>query len=369
MQDPTDAATRGLILSGIQASSDIGPFDEFRGAVAYASAAGVAMLTASLGDGYWCDASKQWLVSIDFGHTEPNALFALMELPYSSVRVPNGRLVVSSPRFKPTPNSFHPKIYIFGQRDPQDAPLGIFSGSANLTKSGLQIGYESGTISTWYGAAAPGELAEQMAARDAAIAGFEQIWARATPAEEIAEDYQHRRQELAPPPQSEEESVEELLGPPGPKELSEDLTVAFATAWKFWVKTDGLYHNLTTRDIGNQLDLPRGTRVFFGFPATEVPLNYHFGPLMIQCEGHQPTERTMRFGNNAMDKLNLPVPGEEGPPSYDNSILLFERQGFSETGMSQFYLRLISQAQLDQELAVRHLRLHMAGGREYGVIY
>jgi hypothetical protein len=35
----------------------------------------------------------------------------------------------------------------------------------------------------------------------------------------------------------------------------------------------------------------------------------------------------MRFGNNHMDKLNLPIPGELGPPTYENQTLLFERTG------------------------------------------
>ena len=37
--------------------------------------------------------------------------------------------------------------------------------------------------------------------------------------------------------------------------------------------------------------------------------------------------RSVRFGNNQMDKVNLPIPGEEGPDSYDNTVLHFERIG------------------------------------------
>ena len=32
------------------------------------------------------------------------------------------------------------------------------------------------------------------------------------------------------------------------------------------------------------------------------------------------------FGNNYMDKLNLPIPGDEGPDRYEGTTLLFERR-------------------------------------------
>lgn len=369
MQDPSDAATRGSVLMGIRDASVIGQVVQFRAAVAYASRKGVRMLSEALAECDWEQIHKQWLISIDFGQTEPQALQEMMEMANSEVRIPNGRLVVSSHRFDPTPACFHPKIYVFGASAPDGAPIGMFAGSANLTGSGLELGYEAGVVSTWQGSVQDEEPGARAAARKG-LNAIDRMWEYATPVEEIIEAYVEKRKALTRPPQSEEQTeVRVLVDAPEPRELPEDVGVAFTTARKLWVRTDELYHNLTTRGIGNQLDLPRGTRVFFGFPVTEVPRNSRFGTIIVQCPGFEPTRRNMRFGNNFMDKLNLPIPGEAGPSSYDHSILLFEKVGFSGTGIRKYSLELISEKRLAVELNAPNLSLAMSGGRQYGVIY
>jgi hypothetical protein len=57
------------------------------------------------------------------------------------------------------------------------------------------------------------------------------------------------------------------------------------------------------------------------------------GQVVLQKDGYQPVECSVRFANNQMDKVNLPVPGTDGPDSYDDSILLFERAGSTDEGL------------------------------------
>jgi hypothetical protein len=102
---------------------------------------------------------------------------------------------------------------------------------------------------------------------------------------------------------------------------------------------------------GSQLDLPKGARVFFGFSPAPVPRNTTFGSVLIQVPSFPEITRTVRYGNNQMDKVNLPVPGTAAPPTgYENRNLLFVRQDPDpETGRQRFLLELLSDRQLKAE--------------------
>src|SRR5205807_1645751 len=76
---------------------------------------------------------------------------------------------------------------------------------------------------------------------------------------------------------------------------------------------------------GNQIDMQRGSRVFFGFGDKTLPKNTAIGTVQIVYDKHS-AFRNLRFGNNSMDKLDLPIPGVEGPPSYREQTLLFTRE-------------------------------------------
>ena len=62
----------------------------FFGAFAYATKRGVELFCETLEavSPDWDSASKIWIVSIDFGHTEPEAITELQGLPNSQVRIP-----------------------------------------------------------------------------------------------------------------------------------------------------------------------------------------------------------------------------------------------------------------------------------------
>jgi hypothetical protein len=105
-------------------------------------------------------------------------------------------------------------------------------------------------------------------------------------------------------------------------------SVLWANCAAFWIDAGTLSKNFGPGNPGNQLDCKRGTRVFFGFTHKDVPKNHIFGDVVIQVPGYVAQTRSVRFGNNSMDKVNLPVPdGITGPTSYDNKALLFKRSG------------------------------------------
>ena len=79
----------------------------------------------------------------------------------------------------------------------------------------------------------------------------------------------------------------------------------------------------------------------------------------------------MRFGNNGMDKVNLPIPNTEGPDSYDNAIILFERQGTDRLGRPSFRVQLGAQEDLERwkGAAAGGHEFAMQSGRRYGTLF
>jgi hypothetical protein len=74
----------------------------------------------------------------------------------------------------------------------------------------------------------------------------------------------------------------------------------------------------------------------------------------------------MRFGNNYMDKLDLPIPGIDGPPSYEDSVLRFERE---PDGAFRLSLGTPSEVRRWKRSSERAgTLLTMRGGRQWGVL-
>jgi hypothetical protein len=96
-----------------------------------------------------------------------------------------------------------------------------------------------------------------------------------------------------------------------------------------------------------------------------------FGTIIIRVLGFLPTSRTMRFGNNMTDKINLPTPGRDGPNSYDHTIPWFEKEGIDERGRWMFRLDVLDTRTLRKRLsAAAGSKIYaMAGGRRYGLVF
>ena len=80
------------------------------------------------------------------------------------------------------------------------------------------------------------------------------------------------------------------------------------------------------------------TRVYFGYPPDEVPRDTRVGYVAIRYGQTIRDNFSLRYSNNAMDVLSLPIPGEEGPDKYDGQVLLFSRK--VERGAIAFHVRL-----------------------------
>jgi hypothetical protein len=150
---------------------------------------------------------------------------------------------------------------------------------------------------------------------------------------------------------------------------SVSLAARLSTAQTLWVKTGKLYGNLGN-GLGNQLDMPRGTRIFFGCDADEVPRNTLLRHVSIQVPGFGAERRSIRFANNSMDKINLPRPGTNGPENYDDSYLIFDRSGVDADGVPSYKLTVTDLDGLEQRKAsaIDWLDMEMSGGRPYGLM-
>ena len=349
------------------ALSDLAGAAEFRRlrvAVAYATRSGCSDLNNSFARSFlnrWRNVRKQWLVSFDFGTTEIQALEYLRGLPNSEIRIPDAREVLDNALFPDRP--FHPKTFILDlDRDALDPPFAVFIGSANLTFSGRNGGVEHGASFLWR---SPLTRPERMVLRNAQLqlSWWDDAWRDGFPlTDELLEEYRKKR-----PIYQKEDATRLVRGFTSPRAKIVDAIpgVAWAGARCLWVQTHELYKNFGPRRPGNQLDLRRGTRVYFGFSADNVPRNTVLGYVRLQFEAMPESIRSVRFGNNQMDKVNLPIPGQEGPNSYDNTVVHFER-----IGPERFRVRLAQGRglarwrRLSQQQGMRYA--FAAGGREFG---
>jgi len=148
--------------------------------------------------------------------------------------------------------------------------------------------------------------------------------------EEVYESTEHLR---APSPTdddcSDTKTIEHAHG--GRRALSPDDLRRLRACKRLWIEAGNLHHNRGKNadgswKPGNQLMLTPMTRVFFGFRASDLDRDSAVGDVAITFAGTTRSDCTLRFSNNAMDVLTLPVPGNGGPPSYDKKNLLFQKQ-------------------------------------------
>lgn len=354
----------GAVIDALRGGAASGPFERLRAAYAYASAGGALELVRTLRDSVpnWSTLEKRWLISMDWGHTDPQALALLASLDGSQVRVPYAAEVLANGLIPKV--CFHPKTIIFDQIAPRRShPLAIALGSANLTMSGLRTGHEDLALASWTGGRLTNVQRTQLEAMRLEATRFDQVWRTAT---RLSPAMLAAYQDLRPKSRPRSEDASRRV-----REIERGLVVDFdkaarlESASRLWIEIRYVVPNLGLARPGNQIDMARGTRVFFGFPATPVPPNTPLGTLSIQF-GPAAQPRNMRFGNNSMEKLDLPAPGPGGPPTYENQVLLFTRL---RSGV--FGLTIGNPAQIAEwkRLSARASSSYrMNSGREWGVL-
>lgn len=323
-----------------------------RAAIAYATQSGVAELCAALDDiPAWRSARKQWLVGIDYCRSDPLALAHLNNLQRSELRVYDGAFVADRTGCAPRV-SYHPKLYLFTGPTGTAAAL----GSGNLSQTGLRVGVEAGTT-LWSSAGA---------AMRPLIRWFDRHWASATPLQSIAEEYEEQYSALEnrrqPTPSEDDDSPASagVRGQLTPNELRQ-----LRVCGNLWIESGNLHLNRGPGVPGNQLMLKRNTRVFFGFEARDLVPDTAVGSVAIRYGLHDRPDCSLRFSNNSMDVLTLPIPGDEGPEEYDQQVLLFRR-----IGVRHFELSLGGRADVRRWRSNSeriNASFRMASGRRWGV--
>lgn len=349
------------ILSAIMRIADLCKFKRLRVAVAYASLAGCKDII----DGFethlkqWNDVTKKWLISIDFGRTEARALEFLRDLPNSEVRVPSGSNLLTS---KLIPNRcFHAKTLIFdGNRKSSDGNFGLFTGSANLTLSGLHTGAEHAVGLVWIPPLSEGER-RNLQNVEKILAWWDITWNQS---DNATKKFLAEYSKICPK-SSKEDDAETVRSFASSDVVVKPLkAIPWSQARCLWSETYELYKNRGKNRPGNQLDFPRGTRVYFGFPPTDVTINTIFGNVVLQYDDKPLVKRSVRFGHNYMDKVNLPVPGESAPSSYDNTYVHFERMGQKRFKIT---LSTNNEQKIWRKKSEKQGMLYeMSGGRQYG---
>jgi hypothetical protein len=316
-----------------------GAHDTFNAAIAYATLSGAKYLIARMtatDAARWNGATKRWLIGIDWCRTDPAALELLAGLPLSKVRIFDGKRVVERDRCVPHV-PFHPKMFLLRGTNVRAAVV----GSGNLSRNGLSVGYEVGQLLFMR---APVPVPEQSA--HAAIQRlqnrFNQWWRGATTLGAVASPYADAYAEaIAQPAPLDDDAVDAVPGAAHVEAklpIPPDRLLKLRTASHLWIQAGNLHKNRGPGKPGNQLMMSPMTRVFFGFMPTQVPRDTMIGHVTIRYGHEERDDRSLRFSNNSMDVLTLPVPGDGGPDFYDGETLLFVRD--ASVTPSRFVLRI-----------------------------
>jgi len=361
IQGPQNKAS---VLRSIQQIAPMAKFNRVTGLFAYATKSGVDLLIEVLSQHMrnWDEVSKRWLISIDFARTEPAALKRLISLGNSEVRVPYFDEVMER-NFNPL-TCFHAKTLILDTNsDYRIGPFGLVVGSANLTVSGLSFGHEN-ALSIMWKKKPPKAFRRYFYSFFEELRQIEILFDLAPVLDQaMIQRYAMKRPKIKRL-KSEDDSpqVKRLRGKKS--EVTMVKAVALSTGRNLVVDVKYVVQNRGKGLPGNQIDLQRGTRVFFGFGVGQVPPNTPLGSVKIKYRNHS-VDCRLRFGNNSMDKLNLPRPGIEGPLNYSNKTLLFTRQSDGS-----FLLKVGTPREIRGWKKTSRLQgtfYEMQGGREYGV--
>jgi len=337
-----------------------GVFERLDVAQAYATTRGIRALLPAIEP--IRDLPKRWMIGIDWCKSEPQALSMLGMLGRSLVRIHGGAEVVARANCDPR-IAYHPKTFLLAGK----SSIAVITGSGNLSSSGLTKGFEHGSLLLIREPSGSVER-ELWDSASGVLDWFSYEWKSATPYASIEAAYEAVfQQAVAEPPVTDDDAPDlarnelELVPPARLRRLR--------IASLLWIQAGGLNPNRGAGRPGSQLDMSAMTSVFFCFPAVRVPPNTQIGSVRLRYGRSMSTE-TLRFGDNSMEKLNLPVPGTPGGPAkYENETLVFERLIDRRGPFFQ-----LSLATAGQKVSYRATSQRVGGyvrmrsGREWGVL-
>jgi HKD family nuclease len=345
-------------IERIAKSADVEAMDV---AAAYITSGGVADLvkrtSASLG-GAWNGIKKRWITSFDYCRTDPVALDVLLSIPSSSVRIHDAQFCLEHGGWPKVP--FHPKAFLF-RSNLRDY---VLTGSGNVSRSGLSRGIEAG-LALDVNRIGPNEPTSSVAVNELR-AWFSTSWKNATPLNALLLARYGKLCESVPNLKSPVPTEDDLASSDiGSGALSGKDLQKLRVCRHFWTEAGNITKNRGPHLPGNQLMMKRLTRVFFGFNQTAVSENTVLGAVDMYFDTGATGQYTLSYSDNKMDKLNLPMPGSDGPPSYDNQCLLFRR-------MTPGVIKLTLGTKADRATWLKRSRdidgaFKMTSGREWGV--
>lgn len=279
-------------------------------AAAFASEAGVRALAELMPLGE-AGLRKRWLIGLENGLTQPEALKALAELDDSEVRVPYGREIVASSSLSGK-KFFHPKIYAVAAAD----RLVLVSASGNLTRGGLVENVEQ--FLAWEGDP-----------RDPLALGFAKWWKRAWgAADPVDADFIASYEKVRPKLRPRKRPGDEESGPlvevePSPSDL--------ASAEWLWVEAIRPLEG----GANNQFELILTAHHFFYPDEEEPPRDKKRSLVLVDNTGTEFTnpDRVIHWNGpplmpkgNSMWRIRLPTEAE-GLSGYQggNVVIRFHR--------------------------------------------
>lgn len=324
-------------LSEIKRAHDWVGSEEYFGIFAYATQSGASSFSIAMSPAFWPGTQSRWLFGLDYGRTQPQALRIINGKPNAEVRVYDGAWIVEQQGFLPR-RDFHAKSSILANRT--NGRSGMIVGSGNFSSNGLRKSIEAGASL----------CTEVQAEYESRIRNIEtmanDLWAQATPLDDILEIYEERwKADFA--------SV-----------TAEEAEADQPASDMFWIEAGYVTQNRGPDHPGNQIDFPRGMSRFFGFnPPANLARNSVIGTITFEPPSGGLVSRDLRLGNNLMEKITLPIPETHGLDLYDGKVLVFRRSG------NQFKMWAL---EADDFLTAFGNRLYdikaMGSGRRYGQI-
>ena len=324
-------------ISEIRRVYDIIEPTEALGLYAYATRSGMVAFDLEFDDSFWQSTQTKWLFGIDYGRTEPQVVRRILEKQNTEIRIHDGDWLVERTGFLPR-RDYHPKTLFLS--NPQSERFGVVTGSGNFSANGLGRSIEAGAA-----------VSINLTAGDPNVieAGFNvanNLWNNATPAEEVIDSYEERRSCSFSRTAAWNEPVPEIQG----------------AIEMFWIEAGYVTKNRGPNRPGNQIDLPRGMARYFGiYTANDLQPNTIMGEIRFLTPYGQPDLKSLRFGNNGMEKITLPSPEEHGFDIYDGKVLVFQR---TDNG---FHISALEAAEFEAAFGDRlSVVMSMKSGRRYG---
>lgn len=266
------------------------------GLFAYVTDSGVAQLNTHLKEYIGISRPCRWVFGFDYARSQPTAIRKLATMGQNKIRIFDGDYMIQSEGLVPR-QSYHLKTFLTLEKNGN--PRNQIIGSGNLSAAGLLSGIEAGCVFDY------NEVDSSI--RDKNISDLEEIWENATPFEKVIDEYEKLYEKISLPKIK------------VPNNKSENFI--------FWIDVGYVTKNRGVDKPGNQFDLPKGSHVYLGLnEKSTYEKNSVLGTLNFRTPNENIIQRKLRFGNNSMEKITLPIPENNGFQTYDGKILTFKRK-------------------------------------------